>query len=87
MTIKNLSQPDDEAQTLSLEAREFLQAACANFDRDIQIMKSRARSGEMIDLKKLDLFEHVYRSFSDELQRLTRGDDAPALSSAKHRGH
>jgi hypothetical protein len=84
------SAPDDEAQSPSPLEMRFLQIVCARIEREIEILKSRAATGEAIDLVELDDHEHMLSAFVAGLEQLSsEAFDAhvPALGSAKHRGH
>lgn len=89
MTIKILATPDDEAQTPSPQEIRFLQLVCANLEREIEALKSRAAAGEVIDLEDLNDHEELLSRFVAGLEQLSQGTfDAhvPALRTAR-RGH
>jgi hypothetical protein len=94
MTNKPLATDDDDTQTMSpaetAEMIEFTQALLRAFDREIEAIKARARSGEAIDLDELDDNVDLRARFEKSLAQLrcgTFGARAPADRSAAPRGH
>lgn len=71
------------------ETIEFTQALLRAFDREIEAIKARARSGEAIDVEELDDNEELRATFEHALKDLRRGTfgaRAPADRSPR-RGH